>query len=58
MRIPTAAAAAFVMAALASFAAPPAFGQAIPDSLKQAGNTEACDQGEGEMPGPSAWPAA
>ena len=41
MRIPTAAAAAFVMAALAQIAAPPAFGQAIPDSLKQAGNTEA-----------------
>jgi TRAP-type uncharacterized transport system substrate-binding protein len=41
MRIPTAAAAAFVMAALAQFGAPPAFSQAIPDSLKQAGNTEA-----------------
>jgi TRAP-type uncharacterized transport system substrate-binding protein len=41
MRIPTAAAAAFVMAALAQFAAPSAFSQAIPDSLKQTGNTEA-----------------
>ena len=40
MRIPTAAAAAFVMTALAQIAVPPAIGQTIPDSLKQSGSNE------------------
>ena len=40
MRIPTAAAAVFVMTALTQIAAQPAVGQTIPDSLKQSGNNE------------------
>ncbi len=41
MRIPSAAAAAFILAMSAPFAVPQSHGQAIPQSLQQAGNTEA-----------------
>jgi TRAP-type uncharacterized transport system substrate-binding protein len=41
MRIPSAAAAAFVLAISSFLAVPPVFGQAIPQSLTQQGNTEA-----------------